>query len=262
MQSSSSQKHHIEKTLLHYILPFFKPQYIAKKKEVKKKIRIISDLEKKIEKKISKINKKNSNISIKTKINNDEFDEFMFKNIDVKKDQKQNIIDYKLEIRREKNKTSNTNYSVKIKYEIDENKEKLEFSQSNDLNQEKDYSLSLHQKKPPSNYHLKISYYADNKKEIIQFHYKENQDYKKQRLHQMHNFEDRVPGKFVNVFPESLLGGVLGFTYLGENFMGKREDMIGNRMVDIHESIHTPDEYETRILTSWIMDIKPPKYFK
>jgi hypothetical protein len=31
-------------------------------------------------------------------------------------------------------------------------------------------------------------------------------------------------------------------------------------MVDIHESIHTPDEYETRVLTDHIMDKTPPKY--
>jgi len=33
-------------------------------------------------------------------------------------------------------------------------------------------------------------------------------------------------------------------------------------MVDIHESIHTPDEYETRILTDWIMMKQRPKYIK
>ena len=80
----------------------------------------------------------------------------------------------------------------------------------------------------------------------------------------MHDFSDRVPGKFVNVFPESVMGGVLGFTYLGENFMGLRADLAGKmkKMVDIHESIHTPDEYETRILTDWIMMKQRPKYIK
>ena len=80
----------------------------------------------------------------------------------------------------------------------------------------------------------------------------------------MHNFEDRVPGKHVNVFPESIMGGVLGFTYLGENFMGLRADLTGRlkNMVDIHESIHTPDEYETRILTDWIMSKPKGKYVK
>ena len=34
------------------------------------------------------------------------------------------------------------------------------------------------------------------------------------------------------------------------------------RMVDIHESIHTSDEYETRVLTSWIMEKGRGKYIK
>ncbi len=86
--------------------------------------------------------------------------------------------------------------------------------------------------------------------------------YLNKRQEALTDFSDRVPGKFVNVFPESIMGGVLGFTYLGENFMGLREDLTGRlkKMVDIHESIHTPDEYETRILTDWIMSKERPKY--
>ena len=74
----------------------------------------------------------------------------------------------------------------------------------------------------------------------------------------------RVPLKWLNILPESMMGGVLGFTYLGENFMGRRADLTGwtARMVDIHESIHTPDEYETRVLTSWIMEKARNKYIK
>jgi len=46
--------------------------------------------------------------------------------------------------------------------------------------------------------------------------------------------------------------------------MGRRADLTGQtaRMVDIHESIHTPDEYETRVLTSWIMEKVRGKYIK
>jgi hypothetical protein len=69
------------------------------------------------------------------------------------------------------------------------------------------------------------------------------------------NFRDRVPGKFVSILPKSIMGGVLGFTYLGDSFMALRDDLPyeTKEMVDIHESIHTNDEYETRILTDWIM---------
>ena len=63
------------------------------------------------------------------------------------------------------------------------------------------------------------------------------------------------------------MGGILGYTYLGESFMARRDDLTGStaRMVDIHESIHTPDEYETRILTDWIMEkpkMDPMKHAK
>ena len=79
----------------------------------------------------------------------------------------------------------------------------------------------------------------------------------------MTNFEDRVPGKHVDVHPASMMGGVLGFTYLGQDRMALRDDLISmKRMVDIHESIHTPDEYETRVLTDWIMSKPRMKYFK
>ena len=86
----------------------------------------------------------------------------------------------------------------------------------------------------------------------------------REHLNSKEAMSNRVPLKWLNILPESVMGGVLGFTYLGENFMGRRADLTGStaRMVDIHESIHTPDEYETRILTSWIMEKARPKYIK
>jgi len=89
-------------------------------------------------------------------------------------------------------------------------------------------------------------------------------DYMRQHIETKEDMSNRVPLKWLNILPESTMGGVLGFTYLGENFMGRRADLTGKtaRMVDIHESIHTPDEYETRILTSWIMEKVRGKYFK
>ena len=97
--------------------------------------------------------------------------------------------------------------------------------------------------------------------QIIQ-HDKDVLRYQLRREESLQDFSDRVPGKFVHVFPETLLGGILGFTYLGENFMGKREDMVGNQMVDVHESIHTDSEYETRLLTSWILSKERMKYIR
>lgn len=84
--------------------------------------------------------------------------------------------------------------------------------------------------------------------------------YSSSRERAMQDFSDRVPGKAVRVFPKSVMGGILGFTYLGENFIGLRDDMVGSKMINIHEAIHTPDEYETRVLTSWIMNREIPRY--
>ena len=78
--------------------------------------------------------------------------------------------------------------------------------------------------------------------------YQENclsSDYKRQLLSYLEqlikskeDMSERVPLKWLNIFPESVMGGVLGFTYLGDNSMGRRADLIGStaRMVDIHES--------------------------
>ena len=71
------------------------------------------------------------------------------------------------------------------------------------------------------------------------------------------DFTDRGPAKHVSIFPESYMPGVLGFTYLGQAQMALRDDLISRKEeVDVHELIHTPDEYETRRITDWILDRK------
>jgi len=209
-------------------------------------------------------------------------------------------IDYSLELIKEN--TAEKPYSVSITYEENSEEERLDitvkpnnyslnkinesmkeypnnknpiknYSNNKDSiknknlkNQEKEnaYSISIIKKKEnKSNYSVKIKYEDNYKQERLLINYKEDTlRYKKKRENSLQDFSERVPGKFVNVFPESMLGGILGFTYLGENFMGKREDMIGNQMVDVHESIHTDNEYETRLLTSWILSKERGRYTK
>ena len=38
--------------------------------------------------------------------------------------------------------------------------------------------------------------------------------------------------------------------------MGIRDDLYGPELheVELHEAIHTPDEYETRVITKWMLD--------
>jgi hypothetical protein len=75
------------------------------------------------------------------------------------------------------------------------------------------------------------------------------------------DFTSRID-KSLELLPKSLMGGILGFTYLGSGKMTRRDDLFGDMalMVDVHESIHTPDEYETRRLTDWILLRERPKY--
>lgn len=85
--------------------------------------------------------------------------------------------------------------------------------------------------------------------------------YKEEREDKLQDFTNRVD-KSLTLLPKSIMGGVLGFTYLGENYMARRDDLTGSEanMVDVHEAIHTPDEYETRILTTWMLTREKLRY--
>lgn len=68
--------------------------------------------------------------------------------------------------------------------------------------------------------------------------------------------------KNLELLPPAIMGSVLGYTYLGEIYQVRRDDIIGDKAyeVDLHEAIHTPDEYETRVLVAWILSKEKPKY--
>ena len=159
-----------------------------------------------------------------------------------------------------------SSYSVFIKYEESQGEEKLSFS----INKSgKDYSAEIVSKKAINDevapYAISISYKESYSKERLTISYEQQlKSYAKRHIESKQDTTNMVPLKWLNILPESVMGGVLGFTYLGENFMGRRADLTGKtaRMVDIHESIHTPNEYETRILTEWIMSKEKPKYIK
>ena len=88
--------------------------------------------------------------------------------------------------------------------------------------------------------------------------------YLDRRVEAMHDFTDRVPGKHLNLFQSTGNDGLFGFTYIGSAHIWMRDDLTGEfgKMVQVHESIHTPDEYETRILTAWIMAKEKVSYIK
>jgi len=65
-----------------------------------------------------------------------------------------------------------------------------------------------------------------------------------------------IPNQGMKKFPKSGNEGLYGWTYKNKDGAIRiRDDLMGamKMEVDIHESIHTPDEYETRVITWWIM---------
>lgn len=82
--------------------------------------------------------------------------------------------------------------------------------------------------------------------------------------------EQRDPLKFLpsntfRTFPRSGNEWLYGFTYRGTGIINVRDDLQGETLLEtqIHESLHTSDEYETRRLTEWIMrliPLEPEKY--
>lgn len=174
---------------------------------------------------------------------------------------------YSVTLRRQKKEEKTGKYSVSINYEENSRNEKLSVKirkggkeiYSAESNSQKE----LKDRVAP--YGISISYEDRYGEERLTITYRQQlKNYMKKHIESREDMTNMVPLKWLNIFPESMMGGILGFTYLGENFMGRRADLTGKtaRMVDIHESIHTPDEYETRILTSWIMEKAIPKYVK
>lgn len=122
----------------------------------------------------------------------------------------------------------------------------VEGTQTNDTPKDNVYQDNYQQDRLLATYASVIGAYLDRRQDALQ------------------DFSDRVPGKQLNTFPVSGNEGLFGYTFLGDVKVWRRDDLSGDfaKMVDIHESIHTPDEYETRILTDWIMSKQPSKYIK
>jgi len=175
---------------------------------------------------------------------------------------------HSLALRRKKGNDEKSNrYSISIEYGENQSEDRLKISVKKDGKES--YSSEIANPKEPNDkvapYKVTITYEDRYGEERLSIAYRQQlNSYMKQHLKDKEDMSSRVPLKWLNILPENVMGGVLGFTYLGENFMGRRADLTGKtaRMVDIHESIHTSDEYETRVLTSWIMEKGRGKYIK
>jgi len=180
---------------------------------------------------------------------------------------KLNNVFYSLDLKRRKASNEKRDYSVSIKYEENQADEKLSITAKKDGKEF--YSAEITDKKEAKDkvtpYSFIINYEDRYGEERLTITYRQQlKNYLQKHIESKEDMSNRVPLKHLNILPETMMGGVLGFTYLGENFMARRADLTGKtaRMVDIHESIHTPDEYETRVLTSWIMEKVKGKYVK
>ena len=249
--------------LFDYVVPFLNKKINIKATQ-KEKDSKINNLENILNNSKPKINSKDIR----------ELEAVLFKNLNENIKINKNIginsknIFYSLNLTRKKNKNDKlSKYSISINYEENQNEDKLKISVKG-FGKEV-YSTEITNKKEMKDkvapYSVKISYRDNYSEERLHITYKQQlKNYMQQHIESKEDMTNRVPLKWLNILPETMMGGVLGFTYLGENFMARRADLTGKtaRMVDIHESIHTPDEYETRILTSWIMEKVRQKYIK
>lgn len=168
--------------------------------------------------------------------------------------------DFSFDIKREKKEIEEAQSFV-VKYQENEREEKLVIEAEDDNKQR--YSFEIVKEKEVKDeqpYQLQITYESNKREEKLEVKYN-LRDYPSERENALQDFTNRLD-KTLHIMPKSLMGGVLGYTYLGENFMARREDLSGSKalMVDVHEAIHTDNEYETRVLTDWILMRERPRY--
>ena len=104
------------------------------------------------------------------------------------------------------------------------------------------------------------NYNAASQSSGYQSHYSEkNIDYLKRFIDSKEDMSQRVQLKWLNILPVSRWAVFL--IYLpGDNSIN-REDLIRMKdEVDIHECMHTNDEYETRIISRWMLEKPDMKY--
>ena len=271
-------------SLIRYVLPIFNKKAKDKKKQskleelVKKEKSITKPLELIFLEELVDSFLRNKSDGIKT-IKKIRTPDIEINNNASKNDESE--IKYSIALERKKESRDNAAYSVEIKYEENENEEKLKVKvkidnysldknplQKNNLKDNKEYSFIItkqKENKTKDNYSVSLIYENNYEKERLSIDYKSTRGtYLNRRQEALHDFSDRVPGKSLETFPVSGNEGLYGFTYLGDIKIWRRDDLSGKfaKMVDIHESIHTPDEYETRILTDWIMTKQTVKYIK
>ena len=166
--------------------------------------------------------------------------------------------DFSVDIKKEREKIEKAQ-SLVIKYNENQSQQKLTI-ETDDGKQKYSFDIVKEKTKGEKPYELSIVYENKSGAESLKVNYN-LRDYPIERELALQDFTNQLD-KTLHIMPKSIMGGVLGYTYLGENFMARRDDLTGDmaKMVDVHEAIHTPDEYETRVLTSWMLKMERGKY--
>src|SRR3989338_7595263 len=86
------------------------------------------------------------------------------------------------------------------------------------------------------------------------------QDYPDKRSDDIEDTTRFLPVK--NQIFEFMPDGLFGYTSIGSDKVYINQRLFGEKKEEtiVHESIHTPDEYETRVITSWILNKETSKY--
>jgi hypothetical protein len=113
--------------------------------------------------------------------------------------------------------------------------------------------------------HILAEYDAEEDKTTYHIFYSPPiEDYFDKRNEEIRDTANLVPFKrlIIGKFP-----GLYGWTILTDNVMGLDEglqsgDQEFKKMVYVHEAIHTPDEFETRMITDWIMSKEMPMSYR
>ena len=90
-------------------------------------------------------------------------------------------------------------------------------------------------------------------------------DYVEEFAKHFSDFTHLIPNKRLEKRQPSHMGGAYGWTYSPSalDYMCLDNTLVGKfrEEVDVHESIHTPDEYETRVLSRWMVEEKRDSYY-
>jgi hypothetical protein len=91
-------------------------------------------------------------------------------------------------------------------------------------------------------------------------------EYRKDFARCFSDFTHLIPNKRLEKRQPSHMDGAYGFTYSPSalDYMCLDNSLFGKfkEEVDVHESIHTEDEYETRVLSRWMIDDKEKERYR